>query len=243
MSGSRDTRIRTAGPRVSRPRDESGFSLIELLVAMTVLAIVSTLTFTIVTSMSENTVAVNSTLSGLDQASFAGRAFTQYVRSADSIVSIANVPAVTPAPTFTVVGSNLLEFTTLVGMSPCPGVATSPGVETACSETVLVAVTTTASPKVDDLVVIFGYGASTQRQVAAFDVVPPAAGAELFSYYTFTSGALSQLTLAAAQAAPTSVQAIGLDLRFLPPPGPAVAGFAASEATEVKTVIFLRNPT
>jgi prepilin-type N-terminal cleavage/methylation domain-containing protein len=231
------------GYRSARERNDDGFTVIELSFSMIIFSIISALTLMLVTTMLNNSTAVNDTLLGISQASVANRSFTQYLRSV-SVVNVVNT------------NGNTLEFTATVGTgshtTACPGQsAPAAGVEVICNEDVTATLATTHSPLVDELEVIFGpFGvASSDRVVASFDIVPPgtsrAPAAQIFQYYTL--GGANGTTLVNdgatwANANPTLIQGIGLDAAFLPPPGPGKEGFAAELATVVHTIAFLRNP-
>jgi len=202
--------------------DCTGFTLVELLVALTVMAVISALTFSLITGFLSNQSSVTATYQGIDQAELASRTFTQYLRSATS-VEIAD-------PTE-------LVFTSFVGLQ-----AGEPVSE------VIDAVLSPATATLDTMDLYFGYNPnptapatplSNATLIAAYDVTPPPAGSAAFTYYTFTDGALT--TLVDPGSSLSSIQGIGVDLTFLPPPGSNHVGPTAELATTLQTTTILRN--
>jgi len=190
-----------------------------------------------------NTQAESLTIQGLEQSELAGQVFTQYLRSAVSLVNIQ---------------TNDLTFTTYAG--------TTSGVPQL--ETIEAELCPTSSTAVDQLEVFFGLpstgagssgvhtcsqsGSTTTssipagvRLVQAFDVQPPkVAGSDIFQYYTLSGNSLQAMGTTGAngaQANPTLVQAVGLSMTFMPRPGPSTGGYHAELGTTVQTVSFLRN--
>jgi prepilin-type N-terminal cleavage/methylation domain-containing protein len=220
---------------------EDGFTLLELVFAMLILTIVMVISFALVNGFSTDQVVEQSSLAGLGQSELANRIFTGYLRSAEqgTLTSICRVP---------VTGSQCLgssttyasfTFDSLVGLTTVAG-ASEPNWEPA-SVPITAALVQASQPGVDVLDVYFDYGLSTQRLIAAYDIEPPAASAPIFTYYADTGGALAPEPITVAEANPKNVLAIGLDITFIAPPGPATQGFAAESETTLHTVTYLRN--
>jgi prepilin-type N-terminal cleavage/methylation domain-containing protein len=234
------------GHRSVRECNDDGFTVIEMSITMIVFSIISALTLILVTSMLDNSAAVNDTLMGVSQASVTNRSFTEYLRSISDVYSVNT-------------NGNSLEFIANVGTgthtAPCPlqtGQTAPPtGVEVICSEDVTATLAYTKSPFVDELEVFFGSSwiTSNDRLIASFDIVPPgnyqSPAAQIFQYYTLggaTGTTLINEGATWAAANPTLIQGIGFDAAFLPPPGPGKQGFSAELATVVHTIAFIRNP-
>ena len=233
-----------------RDRGDEGFTITELLVTLLIMSIFMAMTTLIVFNVLSESAGQRATLSGVQQAQLAERTFGQYLRS-------------TTAINYLSASGNDLVFATDVGVTDVSGVI-NPSTETVEAE-----LCTTANPKVDSLEIIFGLPAGSTgiqqcldgttppssipagvRLVQAFYITPPTA--PIFSFYTLTTSGsnnqpqLSQMTLANAVAAvgstsTSSIQAVGLNATFLPPPGPKVQGYASELGTAVQTVAFLRN--
>lgn len=238
--------------RVARLRDrgDEGFTITELVVTMLILAIFMAMTTLIIVNVLGESAGQRATLSGVQQAQLAERTFGQYLRSTTAINYISS-------------DGNDLVFATNVGTTDSNGVV-NPSTETVEAE-----LCTTANAKVDSLEVIFGLPSGSTgiqqclngstpptslpagvRLVQAFYIQPPTS--PIFSFYTLsTSGSNAQPQVSAmalidaiasvGSTSSTSIQAIGLDATFLPPPGPKVQGYASEIGTVVQTVAFLRN--
>ncbi len=93
--------------KAGREPGDDGFTLVETLLTVLIFSIIAALTLTMVTSMLNDSSAVNATLGGIDQASTAGSSFTQYLRSISSVTSAA-------------VNGNTISFVANVGTGPAP---------------------------------------------------------------------------------------------------------------------------
>jgi len=204
-----------------RQRDEHGMTLIEVTVTVALTAIVMAMATFIVVNVLQETTGESASIQGVEQAQLAERSFTQYLRSA---VSLLNVK------------TNDITFTSYTGITS--GV---PQLETIEAE-----LCKTASTNVDSLEVLYGLPSETAspntgwngihncnltttttsplpsgvRLVESFDITPPSIGGDIFTYYQFTGSSFTPfLSTVSAAADPTAVSAIKINITFLPPPG------------------------
>jgi hypothetical protein len=193
-----------------------------MLIALLVFSVIAVLASTLITSFISNLTSATATYQGIDQAELSSRTFTEYLRAATSIS--------TAEP-------DELAFSAYVGMSST-GAPVPEQIEAQLEA---------FSSTLDVLQIYFNYDPTAPnpfanaRLVAAYDVLPPPTGGGIFSYFTYLDGALTPLSPAAATASPSSIEAVGLDLTFLPPPGHGRAGFSAELGTSVDTISILRN--
>lgn len=252
--------------KAARRRDDSGFTLTELIVTLAVLSLVMSVTILIIFRVLTESSSQRLTLLGLQQATTVEHTFTQYLRSATAIDQI--------SPS----GDNMV-FTTDVGLcssntptsaKTCNFPIQSGGV-TPGTENVEASLCTTSSAKLDTIQLVFGlqdptsvtmqcYSSSNPlpsgaRIVQVFDIAPPTA--PLFSFYqwggldsagnpTITKLSTSQaiagdLATTSSPPAADAIQAVGLDCDFLPAPGPQTQGYSSELGTWVDSVVFLRN--
>lgn len=227
----------------SGSRAEGGFTLVELIITIALLSAIMAISTPVIIGILTNTQAESLTIRGLEQSELAGQVFTQYLRSAVSLVNIQ---------------TNDLTFTTYAGT-----VSGVPQLQTIEAE-----LCPTSSAAVDQLEIFFGLpptgagstgihtcaqsGSTTTtsipagiRLVQAFDVQPPkVAGSDIFQYYTLSGNSLQAMGTSGAngaQANPNMVQAVGLSMTFMPRPGSSTEGYHAELGTTVQTVSFLRN--
>jgi prepilin-type N-terminal cleavage/methylation domain-containing protein len=221
-------------------RDERGMTLIEVTVTVALTAIVMAMATYIMVNVLQETTGESASVKGVQQAQVAERSFTQYLRSAVSLLNIQ---------------TNDITFTSYSGMAS--GV---PQVQTIEAE-----LCKTTSPNVDSLEVIYGLPQSPNpgwngvhscnltttttstlptgsRLVESFDISPPSAGGDIFTYYQFTGTAFTAFasTISAADD-PTAVSAIKVNITFLPPPGSVTRVYHTELGTTLNTTIFLRN--
>jgi len=223
-----------------RRRDERGLTLIEVTVTVALTGIVMAMATFIVVNVLQETTGEAASIQGVEQAQLAERSFTQYLRSAVSLLNIE---------------TNDITFTSYTGM-----VSGVPQLETIEAE-----LCKTSSHNVDSLEVLYGLPQSPTtgwnglhncnattttttalptgvRLVAAFDITPPATGGDIFTYYQFTGSAFTPfLSTISAADDPTAVGAIKINITFLPPPGSVTKAFHTELGTTLNTTIFLRN--
>jgi len=221
-----------------RERDERGMTLIEVTVTVALTGIVMAMATFIVINVLQETTGESASIQGVEQAQLAERSFTQYLRSAVSLVNIQ---------------SNDITFTSYTGMSG--GVPQLLTIEAELCKT--------SAKNVDSLDVLYDLPSSSTgvhscnltttttsslpanvRLVAAFDVTPPAVGGDIFTYYQVTSSGFTPfLSTISAANDPTAVGAIKVNITFLPPPGSVTKEFHTELGTTLNTTIFLRNST
>jgi prepilin-type N-terminal cleavage/methylation domain-containing protein len=230
-------------------RNEAGMTLIEVTVTVALTAIVMAMATFIIINILNETTGEAASIKGVQQAQLAERSFTQYLRSA---VSILNVK------------TNDITFSSYAGTCPAAGCNGSSG-GVPQLETVEAELCSSSSPTVDTLDVLYGLPASPASGwnglhncntttttttplpgnvtlIDSFDITPPAIGGDIFTYYSFTgSGFTPFATTAAAAADPSAIAAIKINITFLPPPGSGTKHFSTEVGTTVNTTIFLRN--
>ena len=228
-----------------RQRDERGMTLIEVTVTVALTGIVMAMATFIVINVLEETTGEQASIQGVEQAQSAERSFTQYLRSAVSLLSIK---------------TNDITFTSYTGMG---GSGANNGVPQL--ETIEAELCATASKNVDSLNVIYGLPQSPttgwngihncnltttttstlpsgSSLVQSFDITPPAIGGDIFTYYQFTgSGFTPFLSTISAANDPSAVAAIKINITFLPPPGSVTKTYHTELGTTLNTTIFLRN--
>ncbi|HXY44974.1 MAG TPA: type II secretion system protein [Acidimicrobiales bacterium] len=226
-----------------RRRDEGGMTLIEVTVTVALTAIVMAMATFIVVNVLQETTGEQASIQGVEQAQLAERSFTQYLRSAVSLLNIK---------------TNDITFTAYTGL-----VSGVPQLETIEAE-----LCETSSKNVDNLDVIYGLPSESAtpntgwngvhncnlttttttalpagvRLVESFDITPPSVGGDIFTYYQFTGSSFTPfLSTISAADDPTAVSAIKVNITFLPPPGSVTKEFHTELGTTLNTTIFLRN--
>ena len=234
---------RTMRPRRPRRPGDDGMTLIEVIVTLALTSIVMALATVIVINVLNETQGEAASIVGVQQAQLAERSFTQYLRSAVTLLSVQ---------------PNDITFTSYSG--------TSSGVPQL--QTIEAQLCPTTAPYVDSLEVIYGLPQSPTtgwnglheciasntptptttpvpagvRLVEAFDISPPAAGTNIFSYYSYSGTRFASLGSSVTASTP-GIAAIGIDVTFLPPPGAVTRLYHTEFGTTLNTEIFLRNPS
>jgi len=230
--------------RRSRQRDERGMTLIEVTVTVALTGIVMAMVTVIIVNVLNETRGEAAGLVGVQQAQVAERTFTQYLRSAVSLLAIQSNDITFTTYTGTVSGVpqletmeaqlcptksafvDSLEIIQDLPQSPTPGwnglheciSPNSPGT------------TTLAVP-------------ANVRLVEAFDVQPPKS-TDIFTYYKFSGSSFTAMSsTATASSLATEIAAIRINVTFLPPPGAVSKGYHAEFGTSLSTEIFLKNET
>ncbi|MHB1510186.1 MAG: PulJ/GspJ family protein [Acidimicrobiales bacterium] len=234
-----------------RHRNEEGMTLIEVIVTLALTAIVMAMATYIVINVLNETTGEAASIQGVQEAQLAERSFTQYLRSAVSLLSIQ---------------TNDITFTAYSGVKDTTVSSTT--IPIPQLQTIEAQLCPTKSPYVDSLEVIYGLPPapaagssglhecispnspttttvsvpSGARLVEAFDITPPAAGTDIFTYFQFSGGAFIPFaSTAAASADPAAVAAIAINLTFLPPPASVTKTFHTEFGTTLRTEIYLRN--
>ncbi len=170
-------------------RDDKGMTLIELTVTLALTSIVMAMVTYILVQILQETTGESASVKGVEQAQIAERTFTQYLRSAVSLVNIQ---------------TNDLTFTSYAGTAS--GVPQVETIEAELCESV--------SSNVDYLEVIYGLSSSSTgvhicsttttttvalpanaRLVESFDITPPTAGNDIFTYYQYTGTGFTPVRL------------------------------------------------
>jgi prepilin-type N-terminal cleavage/methylation domain-containing protein len=233
---------RALATRQRRRQDgDEGFTLLELVFSMLVLAIVAVISFALIDGLTSDQQVEQASLGGLSQSELASRIFTEYLGSAEqgTLGNICQIPATTGPCLGSATTYASLTFDSLIGLTTAAG-ASQANWEPAAVQVTVVLV---PGPRtgVDELDVYFDYGLPDERLIAAYDIEPPGASDPIFTYYWDSGGSLAPEPVTEAAANPSSVLAVGLDITFVAPPGSARVGSAAEGAAPLHTITYLRN--
>jgi prepilin-type N-terminal cleavage/methylation domain-containing protein len=196
----------------------AGFTLVELLVALFVFAIVSTISFTVIDQMMSQGQAITDTITGVQQADQADQSIVQYLRG---------VTVFTSASTTAFVAATDIGFNTSNGT---PNTDTLGGTWTPGSGNKDATFTVTLNGKVYSEY----YALSSQTT-------------PIFTFYKQDgAGGLTALDSSASPTVPScalgEVYAVAIDVEFLAGPQHPTEGFAADQPSTLITTVFLRNP-
>jgi prepilin-type N-terminal cleavage/methylation domain-containing protein len=201
--------------------DDRGFTLIELIVTMSITSVLVAMTSIIIVNVINQTTGEDATVSGVQQAQQAERSFTQYLRSTG--VPQLETIEIQLCPT----KSKYVDSLEVLYGLPATGTG-STGLHECISPN---------SPTTDPNAVPAGV-----RLVEAFDISPPGTSVvDIFSYYTFSGSAFNQVSTSVAAATPKNVAAVGISITFLAPPGGDSRLYHTELGTTVQTEVFIRN--
>lgn len=221
--------MRAHGPHASgadrdgvrrRGGDESGLTLVELVVTLAVVAVVVALSAGLVVGIEQANTDVGLSVQAVRQSSLADQSLVQYLEGAESVTS-ASATSVTVT---TAVG---FDRTTLAG-GAIPLTATwrapqGPGQDAT-------------------FVVQYDAGTPRARLVATYDAYAAQSG-PVFTYYEYgADGQLVALPIVPVPACALSkVVAIGIHVTFLAGPQAPTPGFAADLPTTLQTTVYLHG--
>jgi prepilin-type N-terminal cleavage/methylation domain-containing protein len=209
-------RVRQRGGRRAR---DAGFTFIELLVALLVFSIVSTIAFTVIDRMVSQGQAITDTITGAQEADQADQSIVQYLRG---------VTAFTSASSTAFVANADIGYNTSTGTSNSDtlGGTWSPG---------------TGANDATFTVTVNG------RQLSEYYALASQTAPIFIFYKDNGAGGLTALNSSASPTVPAcalyEIYAVGIDIEFLAGPQHPTEGFVADRPSTLITTIFLRNPT
>lgn len=230
-----DARLSRVVHRASRrdPRRDDGFSLVELLVTLLIIAVVIPLAFGLIKNLVQQSQNVHDTVTGIQQDQTAGEALLQYLHGASVIL---------PGSGPTTLNANILA-----------GVNSS---ATPYTSTLQATLTNSASPNDDaTFTTTLTPSGGTATNVGTYDAVNSSA---VFTYYYNTSTSTSTSTTTSSTSTTTSVSglsststpttaelseivAVGVSVTFLAGPHVPTEGFQAVHPTTFQTTVYLQN--
>jgi prepilin-type N-terminal cleavage/methylation domain-containing protein len=241
---------------------DAGFTLIELIVTMSIMLIIMVIMSAFMVGFQQQNENVGSTVNGSRQAQIAGTALVQYLRAAVQIAGSPPINGTCATPTTlntTPLSTN--AGTDNLGVVAYAGNPSTPASPTATPTLTPIYVTYTPGTRplpygTGTLTVQFGYAGGTGctvRIVKTFYVLAPSA--PIFTYYAYTSapytsppnttnvqGTIAAIPTGSVSACLSSIVAIGIDATFFAGPRAVpTRGYAADVATTLNTIVYLHN--
>jgi prepilin-type N-terminal cleavage/methylation domain-containing protein len=215
----------------ARRRGDAAFTLIELIVAMAIMAIAIGLTVGFIIGLQQQQVNVDATVSGAREAQLASQEVVQYLRAAATPVGLAETATQASFPAY--IGSGTSggpPATVQITVSYISGTGVGTGIAG------------------EGRLQVTFQGSSSSRVATTYYVLAPNASTPIFTYERYNPSAPGQLQAMAApipatdQCALNQIVAIVFDVSFFAgPPDAQSRGYALDTASTDDTTIYLRN--
>ncbi|MDA8291340.1 MAG: prepilin-type N-terminal cleavage/methylation domain-containing protein [Actinomycetota bacterium] len=235
---------RPSAPHLGRPlrrarRGDGGFTFIELLVAMAVLAIIVPVIYGLIGNLSQQSVDLHDTMLGLKQDQTAGNALLEYLHGAVTVL-----PGSTPT---TLIASIEAGYNTTTGtqdIATLEAQLVPPSGSNADASFVVSITPQGGTPHpIGTYYVVNGANPFTYYYYAAAGTAAPSCGATTPTTTTNPPDATGQELVAVHDpcAVLANVVAVGVDVTFLAGPQKPLQGFQAIQPTTFQTTVYLQN--